>query len=636
MSRVATLRCSPRARRAAIPDAHACAPLTVHSRDAHGPMPATLHHARARPTARIRSARPFHDATTAHNVHAAPARSLHHAHAKAQSRHGESEATTTSSKSGAARARAFECHAATLIRSVRGWQNPLTPRLTCTSPFLASHAAHHTSRAHSAARQPRCMLQARCDKYRVVRGAKSETDGLGCVTRLSELYLAKSARGLCYISRHFTGLARRLTITGRLPYARRPPYTPRLWSSAGLWPWRSWDLHHGSRSLECTPRYALCGRGKLHATFTLPPTPPTTADALLEMWQGTNPSRPFIDASTLPVGRVGASAAQKLGPVVFFGLQHLYCNGQSMSGFDSRRAHGCGARRFTKKDLVLHLVTRHCLPIFGTLQAPAHLVRLRLQPAEQKRAVSRAVLKKKRMAPKLENDSDKSFKKPRLQEDSNTSVSSKRVMEVGTALVSGQRKRPRSAFASQPQADNLALFQDDANKRTAHLFTFSSTIPLLSASPVLPALSLASLEDPSPEPMLPSVSLPAPEPTLPPVSLPSPEPMLLSVPLPVLCLDPYPSPAPSPMLPSLTLPSLEGPSPAPTPITLPTLPLAPLPTLEEYCRLRRIDERTQNRLVKLEYEPGQPLEDLRALPEEDWKGAGFTALSWPALLRKLA
>ncbi|KAJ7198861.1 hypothetical protein GGX14DRAFT_573302 [Mycena pura] len=65
------------------------------------------------------------------------------------------------------------------VDPVCGWQIPLTPRrVQCTSP--RPFAARHTSRVHGAARQPRCMLQARRDKYRVLRGAKSETDGLGC------------------------------------------------------------------------------------------------------------------------------------------------------------------------------------------------------------------------------------------------------------------------------------------------------------------------------------------------------------------------------------------------------------------------------------------------------------------------
>ncbi|KAJ7198867.1 hypothetical protein GGX14DRAFT_401813 [Mycena pura] len=279
---------------------------------------------------------------------------------------------------------------------------------------------------------------------------------------------------------------------------------------------------------------------------------------------------------------------------------------------------GCGARRFTKDTLVLHLVTRHCVPLFGTIPAPPHVARLLLQPAKKKRAaVSRAVPKKKRMAPTSENDGDTLFKKPRLQEDANTSVCSnsngkKRVMEVGTALVSGRRKHPRSVLASQ-QADNLALFEAEADTRIAHLFSFSSAksaapqssslLPLVAAS-AHPALFISDLPAPLSSD---AVALPSSTPVLPSVSLPP--------------LDPYPSPAPTPVLPSMSLPPVEDPlpPPTPTPTILPAPPVAPLPSLEEFCRGRGIDERTQNRLTKLEYEPGQPLEDLHALPEEDWK-----------------
>ena len=87
-----------------------------------------------------------------------------------------------------------------------------------------------------------------------------------------------------------------------------------------------------------------------------------------------------------------------------------------------------------------------------------------------------------------------------------------------------------------------------------------------------------------------------------------------------------PAPAPGP-----------GPAAAPPPAPTGTGDSAPPPLersdvlLEEFCRYYEVNATDQERLARLEFEPG---DEIDSLPEDDWKGAGFTTLAWRRVVAK--
>lgn len=80
---------------------------------------------------------------------------------------------------------------------------------------------------------------------------------------------------------------------------------------------------------------------------------------------------------------------------------------------------------------------------------------------------------------------------------------------------------------------------------------------------------------------------------------------------------------------SLTVPSSHAEKPAPSiAITLPV----PNISLDDFCARYQIDQKDKDRLEKLEFRPGDSIDDLDA---EEWKiFGGFPALSWGRIKAK--